>query len=266
MSFKENLLQKMKIDQLTKKVLASIGPLESGRKVDKEGMRRLLEMKPCDFRQERGLDLYILGTDEGGEKILVLDNELPIYKTTVEDVAMRKSPTVKEMLNIRNVIKILNDSDVIVSKKEASVETIRKESIDRLDLSFTEADLDSIEKDAVNALERGDADAVIESLALFVELLGYKAPPKAFETGNAKVWGALEKKETGELVFGPIVIYNLVVNTLHLMPQQIGSRDKESIELVHQVSLGNEKAPLEGPDVLDYLKKIIIKQGTWGAI
>ena len=128
---------------------------------------------------------------------------------------------------------------MIVSKKEASVETIRKESIDRLDLSFTEADLDSIEKDAVNALERGDADAVIESLALFVELLGYKAPPKAFETGNAKVWGALEKKETGELVFGPIVIYNLVVNTLHLMPQQIGSRDKESIELVHQVSLGS---------------------------
>jgi hypothetical protein len=36
MSFKENLLTKIKINRLSDKVLASIGPVESGSKVDKE--------------------------------------------------------------------------------------------------------------------------------------------------------------------------------------------------------------------------------------
>jgi len=41
----------------------------------------------------RDLDLYVADTGTAVQKILVLDNELPIYRTTVADVAMRKSPT-----------------------------------------------------------------------------------------------------------------------------------------------------------------------------
>jgi hypothetical protein len=36
MSFKENLLKKIRIDKMTKIVLNSIGPPDSGRKVDKQ--------------------------------------------------------------------------------------------------------------------------------------------------------------------------------------------------------------------------------------
>ena len=39
MSFKENLLKKIKIDNMAKKALASIGPADSGLKIDKEIMR-----------------------------------------------------------------------------------------------------------------------------------------------------------------------------------------------------------------------------------
>jgi hypothetical protein len=46
MSFKENLLTKLRIDSLADKVMASIGPVENGSKVDKEAMRSLLEMSP----------------------------------------------------------------------------------------------------------------------------------------------------------------------------------------------------------------------------
>ena len=80
-------------------------------------------------------------------RILVLDNDLAIYNTTVYDVAMRKTPTVKEMMNPFNVVKILKDTDVVISKKEESVKTIQKECIDRLDLSYDESDLDEIAKD-----------------------------------------------------------------------------------------------------------------------
>ena len=41
MSFKDNLLKKIRINQLSRKVLTSIGPAESGLKIDKEAMRRL---------------------------------------------------------------------------------------------------------------------------------------------------------------------------------------------------------------------------------
>ena len=80
MSFKENLFKKIQIDQLSRKVIDSIGPPESGRKVDKDAMRSLLEMSPYAHQKKRDLDLYIEKSDDGPSNILVLDNELPIYK------------------------------------------------------------------------------------------------------------------------------------------------------------------------------------------
>ncbi|MGD9325266.1 MAG: hypothetical protein PVG26_14685, partial [Desulfobacterales bacterium] len=92
MSFKENLLKKIEINKLSSKVLQTIGPADSGLKIDKEAMRKLLEIGPYRYRKERDLDLYIEQPDDDQSIILVLDNELPIYKTTIEDVLIRKSP------------------------------------------------------------------------------------------------------------------------------------------------------------------------------
>ncbi len=260
MSFKENLLKKIEIDKMAKTVLSSIGPIGSGRKVDKETMRRLLEMSPYKFRRERDLDLYIQQVDEEIGKILVLDNDLAIYNTTPEDVVLRKSPIIKEMLSIRNIIKILSDSDVVVSKKEESVETIRKECIEPLDLSFEESDIEEIEKDGSASLERGYTEGVIESLSLFTELLGYSPAPKVFKISNHKIIGALTKKESGEIMFGPIVIYNMIHNYIKLIDDKIGSFDKEKIEYMHEVASGKEKASGEGAYVFEYLKKAVLKK------
>ena len=49
---------------------------------------------------------------------------------------MRKSPTIKEMISIRNAFKIINDKDVKISTKDESLKTIQKECIDLIDLSF----------------------------------------------------------------------------------------------------------------------------------
>ncbi len=260
MSFKENLLKKIKIDKMSKIVLNSIGSLDSGKKIDKETMRELLEMSPYKFRQERDLELYIKGAEEGIEKILVLDNDLSIYKTTVEDVGMRKSPIVKEMLSIRNVIKILNDKDVVVSKKGESLRTVQNELIEMIDLSFNRSDIEEIEKDGLDALEKWDADGVSECLSMFAELLGYRSPPKAMKIINHSVMGSLTKKESGEVMFGPVVIYSTTNNYLKLIDGQIGSLDKEKIELMHNIAVGKEAAPFEGPLVFQYLKEEILKR------
>ena len=260
MSFKENLLKKIKIDKISKIVFASIGTLDSGKKIDKETMRELLEMSSYKFRKERDLDLYIKEADNGIEKILVLDNDLAIYKTTPEDVGMRKSPIIKEMLSIRNVIKILNDKDVVISKKGETLKTIQNELIEMIDLSFNKSDIEEIEKDGLDALEKWDADGVMECLSLFAELLGYRSPPKAMKIINHSVIGSLTKKESGEVMFGPVVIYSTTNNYLKLIDEQIGSLDKAKIELMHNIAVGKEAAPFEGPLVFQYLKEEVFKR------
>ncbi len=263
MSFKENLLKKIKIDQMTKKIIASMTPSESGSKLDRETLREMLDMGPRKFRKERDLDLYLL--ESGREQILVLDNELAMYHTTPEDVAMRKSPTLKEMLSIRNAIKILKDSDVVVSRREESLKTVQKECIDQLDLSFDKANLDEIETDGLVSLEKEYPEGVIECLTLFGELLAYRPPPKAFRMSHHKIIGQLLPGEAGQSLFGPLVIYSMIHNSLKLIDAQMNSGDKGKAEFVHQVASGKEAADMEGPDVLGHLKAAVIRRCDEGA-
>jgi len=260
MSFKDNLLKKIKIINMSKKVLASIGPPDSERKTDKATMRRLLEMSPYTLHKKRDLDLYIKGDPEEKGEILVLDNELAIYNTTADDVVLRKSPTIKEMVSIRNAIKILSDSDMVISKREESVNTIRKECINLIDLSFNKADIEEIEKEGSASLENGYSDGVIESLSLFAELLGFSSPPKAFKMRHCEIIGHLTKKESGEIVFGPAVIYSLAYNTLKLIEKKIGSFDKGGMEYFKQIITENQEASKEAADVFQYLKKAVVEK------
>ena len=260
MSFKENLITKIKIDKLANRVIASIGPAESGRKVDKDAMRSLLEMSPYQYQKARDLDLYVEGIDQDRKKIFVLDNELPIYRTTIDDVAMRKSPLIKEMVKIRNIIKILKDSDVKLSRKDASVKAIQKECIDQLDLAYNGSDIDEIAADGKASLERDYPDGVVECLELFADLLDYKPAPQAFQLSRHKIIGALTSKAGGEVLYGPMIIYSLIQGTLKLIEDQISSFDKTKIELIQQITAGKQKAAAEGPDVFEYLKNAVLKK------
>jgi hypothetical protein len=153
MAFRENLLKKIQIDQLASRVLATIGALGSEVKLDREAMRQLLALSPYAPQRVRDLDLYVEDTGTPVKQILVLDNELPIYRTTVADVAMRKSPTVGEMAKIWNIVKILKDSDVKISRKSDSLKAVQDESIARLDLSFGAEDINDIRRDGIASIE-----------------------------------------------------------------------------------------------------------------
>jgi hypothetical protein len=260
MSFKENLLNKIKIDRLAAKVMASMGPAESGRKVDKEAMRQLLEMSPYKHEKSRDLDLYVEPMDGELKKILVLDNELPIYRTTIEDVTIRKSPLIKEMVKIRNMIKILKDSDVKISRKDESVKAIQQECIDGLDLSFNTTDIEEIAKDGQVSLERDYPDGVVESLELFAELLDYKPAPRAFQLSRHIILGPLTTKAGGEVLYGPMVIYGQIHGNLKFIDEQISSFDKPKIELIQQIAAGKQKAATEGPEVFGHLKNLVLNR------
>ena len=260
MSFKDNLLKKIQISQLTRKVLASFGPPESGSKIDKDAMRSLLEMSPYQYHRERDLDLYIEKLDGEQSKILVLDNELPIYRTTVEDVAIRKSPYTKEMLSIGNIIKILKDSDVKISRKKESVQIVQKECIDRLDLTYNASDIEMIAKEGADSLENGYTDGILESLSLFAELLGYQPPPKAFRIRHHEIIGTVTEKQGGQILYGPAVVLSLIDNSLRIIDDRISSLDKGKMEFFQQVAQGKAKASVEGQEVFRWLRDEVLKQ------
>ena len=262
MSFKENLSKKIKIDKLAAKVNASIGPVESGRKVDKEAMRTLLDIARYTLRKERDLELYI--EDDAAEKgyILVLDNDLTIYDSTVEDVVIRKSPYVKDMISIRNIIKILNDKDVVVSKKEASVKHVQQVCISTLDLSYNASDISDIAIDGVASIESKYTDGVIVVIDMFAELLDYRPPPKVFSLRHHHVRGAIEEKPNNELVFGPVVMYSLANNTVKIIDTPINSGDKEKVKYYQKIAADEERAPIRGEVAFRYLQEAVLKSQT----
>lgn len=259
MAFKQNLLMKIRIDRLTSGIIASVGSADSDKKTDKEAMKQLLEMSSYRYRKERDLNLYISDQAEV-HKILVLDNELAIYDSTPQDVGLRKSPTVREMLNVFNVIKILNDSDVVKSKREESVRIIQRDCIARLDLSFGKTDIEEIEIDGMASLESGYAEGVTESLSLFAELLNYVSAPKTFQISGHRIMGKLHKKENGETLFGSVIIYSIIHNTLKRIDKQLSTSSKEDHEFLSRIALGKEKASQESIEVFRILKDVIIAQ------
>ncbi len=259
MAFKDNLKKKINIDKMALQVIGSLKPIDNTPKVDKDTMKQLLEFSFYTYRRERDLDLYIKPDESGIENILVLDNELTIYRTTVEDVALRKSPTIKEMLSIRNAIKILNDADVIVSKKENSIQTIHQECIALLDLSFEKSDIEAIKTDGVNAFKIGDPEGVIECLSLFAELLDYASAPKSLEVSHHKIIGPSVKKSNGKILFGPMVVYNISDNIIKLIDETLDLSDKEQKEYILKIITGDQKATTEGTDVFQYLKDAVIR-------
>ncbi len=258
MSYKDNLLKKIEIDRLVRTVADAIGPVESGKRIDKTVLEQLMTFFPWSRRQERDLALFLEADGPGKTRILVLDNDLTIYHTSVADVVLRKSPTVKEMVNIRNAIKILNDKDVVLSKKEASLKTIQEISIGELDLRFTAADIDGIARDGAASLENGYAQGVQESLMLFAELLKLTPAPKAFSLNHHDIYGNLGEKPGGEITFGPLMMYSMVHNTLTCLETPLSSRDKARFDTLKAVASGEAEAAASGAAVFDLMRTRVL--------
>ena len=258
MAFKENLLRKIEIDRLVKRILPMIGSVDSGKRIDKAVLGKLMAFFPWTRRQERDLELYLESATEDKTRILVLDNDLTIYNTNLEDVVLRKSPTVKEMVSIRNAIKILNDKDVVLCKKEASLEAIKKICIDELDLDFSESDITAIAAEGTASLENGYDEGVQECLMLLAELLEMEPAPKAFALKHHDIYGKVGQKPGGETALGPLVMYSRIHDTLTCLEGPLGSRDKERFDRLKEVAAGESDAAASGAAVFDLMKNKVL--------
>lgn len=248
----------MKINALARKVLSTVGPVGGSLKVDKEAMGELLALARYQKQEERELVLYCKSGADGKDRILVLDNDLTIYHTTLNDVLLRKNPTVKEMISIRNAIKILNDNDVVVSRKENSVQEIEKEGISFLNLSFTLQDIEEMERSSRLSLEQKNSKGILQGIDLFSELLGYHDAPGWLRMGGYVVRGGAAERKNRLSAFGPVLIYNPQEDSLVLVNDHIESHEKEKIEWIRKVASGQAKADQEGSAVFEFLKQAVV--------
>jgi hypothetical protein len=259
MSFKQNLLQKIEVARLASKVLASIGTRPAQHPIDKEAMRRLLELSPYQYQQERDLDLYVKPDEGELKKILVLDNELPIFRSTVKDVVTRRSPLTLELWSLRTVRHILVDSDIKISTREESVATVLEDAVAQLDLTYTDQDIRALAQEGMGWLASGHADGVEETLTLFAALLGYRKPPEYFGLDQTISYGITAAEPGKDKRFGPLVLYRPADNTLAYINESFSPSNPQQIEFLRAVAAGEATVALTGDAVFAKLQADVLE-------
>ena len=260
MSFQKNLLQKIELERLASRVIASIGTEQARHPIDKDAMRSLLELSPYGYQRERDLDLYV--KTDGGElkMILILDNELPIFRSTVKDVVTRRSPRTLEMWKISTIRHILVDSDIKMSTGDKSVETVLRDAVAQLDLSYTDRDIEDMAREGMAWLAGSDANGVGKILALFGALLGYKKPPKHFGLDHTLCYGVSATGQDNEVVFGPLVLYRPAANTLAWTDRSFSRSEEQQMEFLRSLADGRSSVPVTGDAVFQKLQAQVLEQ------
>jgi len=260
MSFRENLLRKIELERLASKVVASMGTGQDRNHIDKQTMQRLLELSPYRHQQERDLDLYIKPAEGELKIILVLDNELPIFRSTIKDVVKRRSPRTLEMWKISTIRHILVDSDIKLSTREESVKTVLRDALIQLDLTYTDRDIEDLAREGMAWLAGREAEGVEKTLALFAALLGYREPPKYFGLDQTVCYGVSTSRQAKDTVFGPLVLYRPAANVLQWIDGSFSRYDEKQMEFLRSVATGQASVPVTGDAVFEKLQANVLAQ------
>jgi hypothetical protein len=260
MTFKENLKAKIKADGLLRKLVSTMKEPPAKWWVDRVLIQELLEMTDFETKKFRDLQLYVRPLEGEIPEVLVLDNELAIYHTTVADVALRKSPCWQEMFSIRNIKKIMNHHDVLVSKGKESLKGIHANALALLDLTVTRDDLMLLVEDARNGLERESIERVQESLDLFVDLLDFEPLPLDILERDLQVFARHVHKDGTLPGFEHLILFDEKALSLGLKKGAFSSEDDLDLAWVMQYARSEKSADLKGMDVFQFLAELALEK------
>ncbi|MCW7753157.1 hypothetical protein OOT00_04060 [Desulfobotulus sp. H1] len=246
MTFRDALVKKIALDGLVQRIRSSM-TAETDRP-DRKNLAMLLAESAYEPSTTRDLDVYI--REEEGElpDIVVLDNGLGRYRTTLDDVALRKSPTVKEMISFTNARKILSDSDVLVSRREKTLDFLHRHCIDRLNLNWTRKDIAAIADEGWQAMETRDAKGVETAMTLFSELLSFSLLPDSWRKHGWFACGRQEK-EGAKIRVENLTAFCRSHFRIFLCKGPLIRGDKTSEEMVESLYRGDRKGDYEGREV-----------------
>jgi hypothetical protein len=258
MSFEENLKVKIKLDRIFQSLVSTVREPPGRRWLDKELTQELLARTDFEHKKMRDLHLYIRPLKGEIMEVAVLDNELPIYHTTVDDVTLRKSPYWQQMFSIRNVRKIMNDHDVIVSKGKESLKRLHASALALLDLTYTRDDLALLVEDGRRGLEKNSISEIQESLDLFFELLDFQ--PLSLEVLEPRFQSFARRKVNGGVVpaFEHLVLFNEENLSLGLKKGTFSPQSDSDLGWVMQYARGEKTADLQGIEVFEFLAELAV--------
>ena len=260
MSFKENLKAKINLDALLRKLTSTIRETPGQRRLDKGRAQELLEMTDLEHKKVRDLDLYVRPLEGEVMEVLVFDNELPIYHTTVADVALRKSPVWKEIFSIKNIKKVMDDKDVIVSKGKESLNRLYNDALARLDLSYTGDDLALLVEDARRGLEQKSLEQIQESFDLFFALLHFQPVSLGILQDDIEVFARPKANGGAAKTFEYPIFFNDESLLLGLKKGTISPQSDLDLAWVMQYAQGEETADLQGVEVFEFLAVLALKE------
>jgi hypothetical protein len=259
MPLKENLKAQIKIKRIFQSLVSTIKEPPGNWWLDKVLTRELLDMTDFEHEKVRHLNLYVRPLEGRIMEVVVLDNELPIYHTTVADAALHKSPHWKEIFSIRNIRRIMNDQDVIASKGKESLKRIRDVALAILDLTYTEADLALLLKDARRALEQNSVARIQESLDLFLELLDFQ--PLFLEGLEPGLQSFARPRVSRSVIpaFEHLILFDEENLALSLKKGTFSPRNDSDLAGVMQYARGEEPSDLQGMDVFEFLAGLALE-------
>ncbi len=260
MSFKENLKAKINLDRLLQKLVSTIKEPPGKCWLDKLLTRELLDMTDFEQKKFRDLHLYIGPLEGEIMEVLVFDNELPIYHTSVVDVALRKSPRWQEMFSIRNIKKIMNQHDVLVSKGKESLKRLHANALALLDLSYTSDDLALLLGDARQGLEQKSIAQIQESLYLFFELLDFVPVSLGGQEQDLQIFARPKLNGAAVPTFEHLILFDEETLSLGLKKGVFSPQSDLDLAWVMQYARGGERGDLQGIDVFESLAELALKK------
>jgi hypothetical protein len=258
MSFKENLRAKIKLDRVFQSLVSTMREPPGRRWLDKGLTKELLAMTDFEHKKVRDLHLYMRPLEGEIMEVAVLDNELPLYHTTVDDVTLRKSPYWQQMFSIRNVRKIMNDHDVIASKGKESLKRLHDNALALLDLTYTRDDLALLLEEARRGVEQKSIARIQESLDLFLELLGFQ--PVSLGVLELGFQSFARPKVNGGVVpaFEHLILFDEENLSLGLKKGTFSPQSDSDLGWVMQCARGEERSDLQGIDVFEFLAELAV--------
>jgi hypothetical protein len=258
MSFKENLKARIKLDRLFLKLVSTIKEPPGKWWVDKVLTQELLDMTDLEHKKFRDLHLYIRPLEGEIIEVLAFDNELAIYHTTVADVALRKTPRWQEMFSIRNIKKIMNHHDVLVSKGKESLKRLHANALAMLDLTYTSDDLAMLVEDARRGLEQKSIAQIQESLDLFFELLDFQPVSLGVLVKDLQIFARPKLNGGAVPAFEHLILFDEETLSLGLKKGAFSPQSDLDLAWVIKYARSEEPADLKGIDVFKFLVELAL--------
>ena len=260
MSFKGNLKAKIKLDRLLRKLVSTMREPPGKRWLDKVLTQELLAITDFEHKKVRDLHLYVRPLEGEIMEVAVLDNELPIYHTTVADVTLRKSPYWQQMFSIRNVRKIMNHHDVLVSKGKESIKRLHANALALLDLTYNRDDLALLLEDARQGLERKSLARIQESVDLFFELLDFQPVSLEGLEQDLQIFARPKPNGGAVLTFEHLILFDQENLALSLKKGVFSPQNDLDLAWVLQCVRGEKTADLQGIDVFEFLAELALEK------